>query len=305
MSNTANQGLRFNHGKPRMALIPPFAEKQIARVLTKGAAKYTVKKEDGTVVKGDHNWKKGLPWTEVGDSMKRHFNAWLSGEDFDPETGELHMAHVAVNAIFLTEYQHIRPEFDDRYRVEIPPVALDIDEVLADFTDAWAERFGLAERPHCWKFDRHDAPKWEEVVKDRDFWMNIRPLINPKDLPFEPVAYITNRSIPEEWTTAWLDLHGFPGAPVASTGYNNMSKPELCGHYGAKWFVDDNYQNFIQFQGSGVHCWLMDAAHNRKFNVGARRIYNLKELLEGPKFRRPDNPVEFDFGETIRKMFHQ
>lgn len=276
------KGLRYNQGKPRIALIPPYAEKQVANVLTKGAAKYSTATE-----KGDHNWKKGLSWMEVGDSLRRHFNAWLSGEDFDPETGELHMAHVAVNAMFLTEYHHIRPEYDDRYRHEIPPTALDIDEVLADFCGAWCARFGLSERPNHWHFDRNADKKWEEVTQDRDFWMGIKPLVSPKLLPFEPVAYISSRTIPEEWTIAWLDMHGFPAAPFAPVGYNNMNKAELCELFGAKWFVDDAYHNYVQFKNSPVHCWLMDAPHNRKFNVGSNRIYSLDDLIAGPTNKLP------------------
>ena len=120
-----HKGLRFNTGKTRHELVPPFAKEQYARVLTRGAEKY-----------GVGNWQKGMPWTTVIASLKRHLNAIEAGEDFDKETGEYHAAHLICNAAFLMEYYKIYPQGDDRihwFKKPIKSVYLDIDGVLAAF----------------------------------------------------------------------------------------------------------------------------------------------------------------------------
>lgn len=66
---------------------------ELAKVLEYGAKKYS-----------KDNWKKGLPYTEVIDSLTRHLLAFKDGEDVDPESGCLHLGHVAANTMFLTYY---------------------------------------------------------------------------------------------------------------------------------------------------------------------------------------------------------
>lgn len=75
-------GYRLNEGKLRFDLVHPYAHEQMVRVLTKGAEKYAPR-----------NWERGMAWSNVIASLKRHLQAIESGEDFDTETGELHAAH--------------------------------------------------------------------------------------------------------------------------------------------------------------------------------------------------------------------
>ena len=92
----AERGLRFNKGKLRYDLLHYKAQEGIVKVLTKGAEKYAPR-----------NWEKGMPWMEVMASMKRHIAAWESGEDYDPETGLLHVDHIQCNAHFLSAFYSI------------------------------------------------------------------------------------------------------------------------------------------------------------------------------------------------------
>ena len=94
---------RFNKGKVRLGLIPPYATEEIGKVFTMGAEKY-----------GAFNWMKGLPYMEVVDSMERHINEFKKGHDKDSESGLHHMAHVAVNAMFILEYANMQLKLDDR-----------------------------------------------------------------------------------------------------------------------------------------------------------------------------------------------
>lgn len=82
--------MRFNSGKPQYSLIDLQSLEQCARVLEFGAKKYA-----------RNNWKKGLPLTQILDSMLRHIAALSNGEFTDPESGLSHIGHIQCNALFL------------------------------------------------------------------------------------------------------------------------------------------------------------------------------------------------------------
>jgi 5'(3')-deoxyribonucleotidase len=260
-------GKRYNTGKTRHGLTPAYAQEQYARVLSIGAEKY-----------GERNWEKGMNWSTVMDSLKRHINAFESGEDYDPETGLLHMAHVMCNAAFLCEYYKIYPQGDDRRLDFLSPVriGLDIDEVLADWVAHYSRTHSTI-IPSNWNFDRKIGERLAEVAKDKEFWMSIPPKTLPEDIQFEPCCYITSRVIPTEWTEEWLDLHGYPAVPVITVGHD-QSKVEVAKAHNVDIFVDDRYENFVEMNNAGIFTYLFDAPHNQRYNVGHRRIKSLKEI---------------------------
>lgn len=262
-----DKGLRFNEGKTRHDLTPPFAQEQYAKVLTKGAEKYAPR-----------NWEKGMAWSKVIASLKRHLLAFESGEDFDQETGILHTAHIMCNAAFLTEYYKIYPQGDDRQHsyLNIPKIGLDIDEVLADWVGHWT-KYHSQEVPEIWNFDRNIKQKFDSLKDNKDFWLSIPVKTKPQDIHFEPHCYITSRSIPKEWTEEWLDKNGFPTMPVYSIGANE-SKVDIAIKSGIDIFVDDRYENFVELNKAGICCFLFDAPHNKRYNVGYKRIKSLKEI---------------------------
>jgi hypothetical protein len=98
-----SEGLRYNEGKPRYDLIPPDVMEALAAHYAAGAKKYE-----------DRNWEKGMKWTTCFASLMRHAWAWLAGEDYDQETGSLHMVAVAWNAFALAAYQLRKTGTDDR-----------------------------------------------------------------------------------------------------------------------------------------------------------------------------------------------
>lgn len=260
-------GLRFNNGKVRHDLLPPFSIDQLAKVLTSGADKYA-----------DRNWELGMKWSNVMASLKRHISAFERGEDYDPETGLLHMAHVMCNATFLTEYYKIYPQGDDRPHkyLKRPKIGLDIDEVLADWVGHWTKYHGQ-EMPETWNFDRNIKEKFDSLKDDKEFWLSIPVKTKPSDIHFEPHCYITSRSIPKEWTEEWLDKNGFPTMPVYSIGYGE-SKVEIAKKSGIEIFVDDKFENFVELNNAGICCYLFDSLHNKRYDVGYKRIKSLSEL---------------------------
>lgn len=94
--------LKFDQGKLRYSLVPPHALEAVAQVLTFGAEKYEA-----------NSWQNIEDQDRYLDALMRHVEALRKGETHD--TGEggsglQHMAHVAVNAMFLFEFQKIKDE---------------------------------------------------------------------------------------------------------------------------------------------------------------------------------------------------
>ena len=99
-----NIGARFNQGKLRWSLVSRKALEPLVKVLMFGAEKYEA-----------HNWKKGLKYTEVCESLQRHMDAFMDGENNDKESKLLHVGHIMCNAMFLSYMYLFRKDMDDRY----------------------------------------------------------------------------------------------------------------------------------------------------------------------------------------------
>jgi len=95
---------RDNKDKPRYSLVSQDALDGLIRVLEFGATKYD-----------RDNWKKGLPYQSVVDSMMRHINAILRGELFDEESKEMHIDHVMCNAMFLSHFMKNSPRYNNQF----------------------------------------------------------------------------------------------------------------------------------------------------------------------------------------------
>ncbi len=261
-------GLRFNEGKLRYDLLEPYAVEQLVKIFTIGAKKYA-----------DHNWMKGLPWMSVVASLERHLAEFKKGVDVDDETGLLHMAHVAWNAMAIVSFYKHRPEFDNRRHkyLNMPKIGLDIDDVICDFVGGYCEKFKVPTPCH-WNCHYDIVQHLGEVIKDDEFYLNLKPKINGGELPFEPHCYITSRSIPVEWTQQWLQNNGFPTKKVYTIPFGT-SKVAIAKESGIEVYVDDRYENFVELNNAGICTFLFDAPHNQKYNVGYKRIHSLKELV--------------------------
>ena len=265
-------GFRKNAGKLRYDLVHPKAHEDMIQVLTDGSIKYEPR-----------NWSKGLSWTSVIASLKRHIAAIEKGEDYDSESGRLHIAHAACNCHFLNAFYYDFPQGDDRPKkyLKLPKIGLDIDGLLADFTSSWVSIYPeISAFPTSFYFDRNILKRFDDM-KERgildDFYLNIKPLIIPQELPFDPHCYITSRPVSHEITKQWLDKHRFPTKPVYSIELKG-SKVDAAKSAGVEIFIDDSYENFVDLNNNGIFTYLFTAPWNMKYNVGHMRLNSLKEL---------------------------
>lgn len=94
IAKTLKEGTKNDAGKLRLDLIPPEFEKGLAEVLTYGAKKYEPK-----------NWEKGIKYSRVYASLRRHLLSWLMGEDIDPESGLPNLFLATFNLMALSTYE--------------------------------------------------------------------------------------------------------------------------------------------------------------------------------------------------------
>jgi len=269
------KGLRFAKGKLPLDLITPEMTKAIANVLHSGLQKYEPR-----------NWEKGMPYvSQIMGSLKRHIEEFLSGEDFDHDTKQLLVDHIACNAGMLATMYRRYPEMDDRKtHYAMKRYALDIDGVLADFSGAWIKRLGVDKpRADHWLFSyKIDYEAWMAICEDETFWANLEPLCKPEDILFDPVCYVTARPIPKEWTEQWLEKNGFPCNEVividSDHKGNHGSKVQILKDRNVEIYVDDKIEHFVEISNAGIFCYLFDQPYNRKYDVGRKRIKSLSEL---------------------------
>lgn len=221
-----------------------------------------------------------ISWKTLLSKLNFHLIAVENCHDYHTD-GVLHSVYIQYYSSILTEYYLHHPMGDDRSHKYLvaPKIGLDIDEVLADWVTSWIEYYDL-KRPTTWYLDRFIVKRFEEMKSKGildDFYLSLKPKIKPEEIPFEPICYITSRPVDTEVTKKWLEKHGFPMRDVHTVGYNE-SKIDIAKKAGVEVFVDDRYDNFVEFNKNNICCYLMDAPHNQRYNVGFKRIKSLKEL---------------------------
>ena len=101
--------LRHNDGKPQLSEILKFgsALDKVAKVMELGAVKYE-----------QDNWLKGgKPDQEYLDSCVRHLKTFISGEEYDEDSGCHHLGHAVWNLLTMLRLNrddapNLSPDFD-------------------------------------------------------------------------------------------------------------------------------------------------------------------------------------------------
>lgn len=126
-----NPKTQFGLKKVPMHLVPPIAIAQCALAFENGAGKY-----------GPFNWReKTISSTVYYGAAMRHLQAWYDGEDYAPDSGVHHLAHVMACCAMVLDGQSIGKLNDNRP----PPGAL----------PAFLEQFGKPPPPLAdqWKHE--------------------------------------------------------------------------------------------------------------------------------------------------------
>lgn len=287
---------RYNKGKNRLGLIPINPLEELGWVYTKGAHKYSIYRdkegkewrgseitleeasEMEIVDDGANNWKKGLRWSGMIDSIDRHWAAFKRGEDVDLDLGTPHIMNMAWGLFSLQEFYKTHPELDDRPHSYLTQkrIGVDIDDVLANWLEPFSKLVDI-EVPKMWNFGYTDYVNklLEEGFDYKEFMLNLPVKTNPDDIAFEPICYITNRthtdlSVAEEW----LNKNKFPKAKIIQTADKISAAKEM----NLDIFVDDKFDTFVAMNNADIMCYLFDAPHNQRYNVGHKRLYSLKDL---------------------------
>lgn len=111
------KGKRYDVGKSRMSLVPFVAIRALGDVYAYGESKYA-----------SWNWTKGMKWSRMSDAMLRHYERFSMGEARDPESGLLHSAHMAWNAIGLLTYELLSLGEDDRWKEKADYIPEDLQK---------------------------------------------------------------------------------------------------------------------------------------------------------------------------------
>lgn len=107
MKEIKDRADRFNTDKPKWSLVDFKSLEPMVNVLEFGAKKYSA-----------HQWKIGLPTTEICESLLRHIFAYMNGENNDKDSGLPHIGHAMCNLMFLQYMMDNKPEFDDRVKIK-------------------------------------------------------------------------------------------------------------------------------------------------------------------------------------------
>jgi len=250
--NEQIKGKRFNKGKLRYELISGIALKEIAKVYTNGAEKYTERNDNGDILfDGSNNWRNGLSWMDCIASAKRHIEKFINGVDIDDETKTLHVANACWNLMTIIDFYNTFPQGDDRPKrfLNQPKIGLDIDGVISNLTGAWNNRYPEIDvNPSTYYFDKDIMSRFKKMKEDNDldnFYLDLEPLITADEILFEPHCYVTARPVDTEITKEWLAINGFPNRKVITVP-TGTSKVDVMKEAGIEIFIDDYYGNFIE-----------------------------------------------------------
>lgn len=155
-------------------------------------------------------------------------------------------------------------------------IALDIDGCEANFIQGFinkAHASGVDNAPNHWtewrgwngNIERADFNRvFGQIANDTDWWMNL-PVMEDTYVNFDPVAYITDRPIASKYSRQWLVEHGFPDAPVFTTGQEGASKHDIMKEHGIDLIVEDRPVNVHSINNvRGVGAIML----NRPWNPG-------------------------------------
>lgn len=110
MKRTTLKPKKLDAEKTMLQLVPPEFIWATGRGLTHGVKKYSA---------GNWALEPGFDWSRIYGGLQRHLNAFWSGEDIDPESGNHHLDHACCMLAFLVTYKEREFGNDDRIKIGV------------------------------------------------------------------------------------------------------------------------------------------------------------------------------------------
>ena len=160
-------------------------------------------------------------------------------------------------------------------------IGLDIDGVIANFMLAWHELYPeIPSDPDRYDFDENIMQRFDDMREAEtldDFYLKIKPLLKPEELPFDIVCYVTARPVETKITEQWINACGFPKKKIITVP-TGTSKVDAMKDAGIEIFIDDHYGNFSELNNAGIVTYLYTQPWNIKHDVGNMRLNSLNDL---------------------------
>lgn len=168
-------------------------------------------------------------------------------------------------------------------------VGLDIDGVLSCFSSGVIKRakeMGMeAHFPkvctdvNSWDMSDEFSKVMKDAWKDDQFWLDLPVLDGALPMHFDPYVYITSRQVSSDTTRKWLDLHGFPKAPVITVSHPK-EKLEHAKNLNLDIYVDDLYKTVREMRDAGINAILMSAPYQSGHKEQCEGLPTIKHLSE-------------------------
>lgn len=163
-------------------------------------------------------------------------------------------------------------------------IGYDLDGCIVDFVGGFFKWFNEP-MPEILTWEQPFVnAHFKEIAHNKKFWLSLAPLIDPSELDGLPVyCYITARPVDPHISFKWLEMYGFPPAPVFGVGSNGAihdTKTEIIKELGINYFIDDKRQHFDEINWhTTCTCFLMNRSWT-EWEVAEPKINNYQELKE-------------------------
>lgn len=153
-------------------------------------------------------------------------------------------------------------------------IALDLDDVLFNFTKAYNDRFC---KQKTYRENKTITRNVQKLRKDKEFWENLPKLRDIKG--FVPELYCTKRISSKTYTKNALKKHGFPNKPVYQVLTQGANKADYIKGR-ADVLVDDSWFNVKQALSVGFPAILITTPENKTIKCKYRiEDLSINEIL--------------------------